>query len=148
MSDDGCKVPSACKRSTNCLLFLFSPSLSSSIAAVILDPDYKHSELLISEDQKRIRLKPSTSEKPVTCSGTLVVVGKEGYEAGKHYWEVRVGGRLDWELGVLTQVARDKVRKEKFSGPLGEGCWALRSSREGFFTRQDGGKNHKGGSVP
>ncbi|XP_066484979.1 butyrophilin subfamily 3 member A2-like [Tiliqua scincoides] len=117
-------------------------------AAVTLDPDHKHPELIISEDQKKIRLQPSTAEKPVTCSGTPVVVGKEGYEAGKHYWEVKVGGRLDWELGVLTQVARDKVRKEKFSGPLGEGCWALRSSREGFFTRQDGEKIKKRDVVP
>ncbi|KAJ6653022.1 hypothetical protein lerEdw1_010227 [Lerista edwardsae] len=112
----------------------------SRAAAFTVDPAYKHPELSISEDQKRIRFKPSAPQKTVTPSGTLMVVGKEGYNAGKHYWELGVGDRLDWEIGVLTQAARDKVKEEKFSGPLGEGCWALRSSREGFFTHQDGGK--------
>ncbi|KAJ6653024.1 hypothetical protein lerEdw1_010229 [Lerista edwardsae] len=122
----------------HCSYFLSPPT-----AAFTLDPDHKHPELIISQDHRRAQLQPALPPKTVTHSGTLMVVGKEGYASGKHYWELGVGDTLDWELGVLTQAARDKVKKEKFSGPLGEGCWALRSSREGFFTHQDGEKIEK-----
>ncbi|CAI5790519.1 butyrophilin subfamily 3 member A2-like [Podarcis lilfordi] len=66
--------------------------------------------------------------------GTRIFVGKEGYAAGKHYWEVEVGERLDWELGVLTQAERDKFRKKKVAKSFQEGCWALKSSQGKFFS--------------
>ncbi|XP_070623311.1 erythroid membrane-associated protein-like [Erythrolamprus reginae] len=106
----------------------------SHAVAVYLDSECKHPDLIITKDQKRATLEAFGEAK--SAGGSLVVVGKEGYVAGKHYWEVRVGDRLDWELGVLTQAQRDKARKENFSMPLGEGHWALRSVRGDLFFSQ------------
>ncbi|XP_053118580.1 butyrophilin subfamily 3 member A2-like [Hemicordylus capensis] len=103
-------------------------------ASVILDPDYKHPEVTISENNRVAQLKPPTAGQPVTAP---FVMGKEGYAAGKHYWEVKVGDRLDWELGVLTQAARDKAKKEMSVDSLGEEFWTLRSCRGGLFSGKD-----------
>ncbi|XP_053120395.1 butyrophilin subfamily 3 member A3-like [Hemicordylus capensis] len=103
-------------------------------ASVILDPDCKHPEVTISESNRIAQLKPPTAGQPVTAP---FVMGKEGYAAGKHYWEVKVGDRLDWELGVLTQASRDKAKKEMSVDSLGEEFWTLRSCRGDLFSGKD-----------
>ncbi|KAJ7313825.1 hypothetical protein JRQ81_005558 [Phrynocephalus forsythii] len=103
-------------------------------AAITLDSDYKHPDVVIQNNLKEATLKGPSEGHPEATGGTLIVVGKEGYSSGKHYWEVVVGDRLEWELGVLTQSERDKVKKEKFTGYPGEGCWAMRSSRGDIFS--------------
>uniref|UniRef100_A0A8D2IT48 Ig-like domain-containing protein n=1 Tax=Varanus komodoensis TaxID=61221 RepID=A0A8D2IT48_VARKO len=122
------------------VFFLFFP-----LAAVTLDSEYKHPEIIISEDKRKASLKAPTPGQPGAAVETLIVVGKEGYAAGKHYWEVRVGEGLDWELGVLTQAERDKAKKASLVGPLGEGCWALRSVRGDLFSSQSENKLEKKG---
>ncbi|XP_044305995.1 butyrophilin subfamily 3 member A1-like [Varanus komodoensis] len=111
--------------------------------AVTLDSEYKHPEIIISEDKRKASLKAPTPGQPGAAVETLIVVGKEGYAAGKHYWEVRVGEGLDWELGVLTQAERDKAKKASLVGPLGEGCWALRSVQGDLFSSQSENKLEK-----
>uniref|UniRef100_A0A8D2IVQ9 Uncharacterized protein n=1 Tax=Varanus komodoensis TaxID=61221 RepID=A0A8D2IVQ9_VARKO len=120
------------------VFFLFFP-----LAAVTLDSEYKHPEIIISEDKRKASLKAPTPGQPGAAVETLIVVGKEGYAAGKHYWEVRVGEGLDWELGVLTQAERDKAKKASLVGPLGEGCWALRSVQGDLFSSQSENKLEK-----
>ncbi|KAF7237995.1 Butyrophilin subfamily 1 member A1, partial [Varanus komodoensis] len=63
--------------------------LQSHAAAVTLDSEYKHPEIIISEDKRKASLKAPTPGQPGAAVETLIVVGKEGYAAGKHYWEVR-----------------------------------------------------------
>ncbi|XP_053219917.1 LOW QUALITY PROTEIN: butyrophilin subfamily 3 member A2-like [Podarcis raffonei] len=100
---------------------------------VTLDSYYKHPEISISEDKERASLQTLPPGKEETAMGTQIFVGKEGYAAGKHYWEVEVGERLDWELGVLTRAERDKFQEKKVVKSFGEGCWALKSSQGKFF---------------
>ncbi|XP_015746633.2 butyrophilin subfamily 2 member A1-like [Python bivittatus] len=103
----------------------------SHAVAVYLESDCKHPDITISEDGRTATLNAKSAV------GSLVVVGKEGYVAGKHYWEIKVGKRLDWELGVLSQAERDRTRKGKFSVPLGEERWALKSVRGHLFSSQN-----------
>ncbi|XP_062993660.1 butyrophilin subfamily 3 member A2-like [Elgaria multicarinata webbii] len=112
-------------------------------AAFTLDSDYKHPGVIISEDQKKASFKTLTAGQPEAALGSLIVVGKEGYAAGKHYWEVKVGGRSDWELGVLTKSEKEKAKNKKFVGPLGDGCWALRSVGGDLFSNRDENKIEK-----
>ncbi|XP_077773319.1 butyrophilin-like protein 9 [Podarcis muralis] len=102
--------------------------------AVTLDSYYKHPEISISKDKKRASLQTLPPEKEETAMGNRIFVGKECYAAGKHYWEVEVGERLDWELGVLTQAERDKFREKRVVKSFEEGWWALRSSQGKFFS--------------
>ncbi|XP_061446405.1 butyrophilin subfamily 3 member A2-like isoform X2 [Rhineura floridana] len=115
----------------------------SHAVAITLDSDYKHPDVIISENKKSASLKTLIPGQAGTVVGGRIVVGKEGYTAGKHYWEVKVGDRLNWELGVLTQAERDKARQERFVKPLREGCWALRHVRGELFSSQDEKKVEK-----
>ncbi|OXB74353.1 UNVERIFIED_CONTAM: hypothetical protein H355_002418 [Colinus virginianus] len=63
-------------------------------------------------------------------SAVPVLVAKEGFSAGKHYWEVEVGQQQDWVLGVMRQKG-----KQGEQGTLaGEDFWALHRSRGEIFS--------------
>uniref|UniRef100_A0A663EYR8 Uncharacterized protein n=1 Tax=Aquila chrysaetos chrysaetos TaxID=223781 RepID=A0A663EYR8_AQUCH len=67
---------------------------------------------------------------PNAPSTVPVLLGKEGFAAGKHYWEVEVGQQQDWVLGVL----REKGREEEEGTLPGEDFWALHSSQGEIFS--------------
>ncbi|CAN9508951.1 unnamed protein product [Ophioblennius macclurei] len=69
---------------------------------VTLDPETANPDLLISDDEKRMRCGLERCDAPCCprrFNGWWCAVGKEGYTSGRHYWEVEVGER-DWRLGV------------------------------------------------
>ncbi|XP_068856446.1 zinc finger protein RFP-like isoform X2 [Aphelocoma coerulescens] len=92
---------------------------------VTLDADTAHPRLEISTDGQKvkdtgvIRQVPSNEKR---FDSHLFVLAKEGYTSGKHYWEVSVGRRRSWALGL----ARESVTRK---GPLTlcpqNGFWAI-----------------------
>ncbi|XP_068856490.1 butyrophilin subfamily 3 member A1-like isoform X2 [Aphelocoma coerulescens] len=92
---------------------------------VTLDADTAHPRLEISADGQKvkdtgvIRQVPSNEKR---FDSHLFVLAKEGYTSGKHYWEVSVGRRRSWALGI----ARESVARK---GPLTlcpqNGFWAI-----------------------
>nr|XP_009930467.1 PREDICTED: butyrophilin subfamily 3 member A2-like [Opisthocomus hoazin] len=69
---------------------------------------------------------------PNAASTVPVLVGKAGFSAGKHYWEVDVGQQQDWVLGVLRKTGRPK--EEEFLP--GEHYWALHRSQGDIFSSE------------
>ncbi|XP_059689121.1 butyrophilin subfamily 2 member A1 [Gavia stellata] len=69
---------------------------------------------------------------PNAPSTVPVLVGKEGFAAGKHYWEVEVGRQQDWVLGVV----REKGRQEEERTLPGKHYWALHSSQGEIFSSE------------
>ncbi|XP_065606280.1 butyrophilin subfamily 3 member A2-like [Cyrtonyx montezumae] len=59
-----------------------------------------------------------------------VLVAKEGFAAGKHYWEVEVGQQQDWVLGVMRQ----KGKQEEQGTLAGEDVWSLHRSQGEIFS--------------
>uniref|UniRef100_A0A669QZP4 Uncharacterized protein n=1 Tax=Phasianus colchicus TaxID=9054 RepID=A0A669QZP4_PHACC len=59
-----------------------------------------------------------------------VLVAKEGFASGKHYWEVDVGQQQDWLLGVM----RHKGKQEEQGTLAGEDYWALHRSKGEIFS--------------
>ncbi|XP_075889909.1 erythroid membrane-associated protein [Nelusetta ayraudi] len=74
---------------------------------VSLDLDSANPDLLVSDDEKRMRCGLERREAP-RCprrfDGWRCAVASQGYAAGRHYWEVEVGER-DWRLGVAKASA-------------------------------------------
>ncbi|XP_052561130.1 E3 ubiquitin-protein ligase TRIM39-like isoform X5 [Tympanuchus pallidicinctus] len=77
---------------------------------VTLNADTAHPRLEVSEDGKSvndtgvIRQVPSKEER---FDSHIFVLAKEGYTSGRKYWEVDVGKRRNWILGVASEsVAR------------------------------------------
>ncbi|KAM6226102.1 butyrophilin subfamily 2 member A1-like [Porphyrio hochstetteri] len=73
--------------------------------------------------------KPDGQNSPSTAP---VLVGKEGFAAGKHYWEVEVGQQQDWVVGVL----RKKGRQEEERILPGEDYWSLHRSQGEIFSSE------------
>ncbi|XP_075770444.1 butyrophilin subfamily 3 member A3-like isoform X2 [Pelodiscus sinensis] len=110
--------------------------------SITLDPGCKHPELRLSEDQRRVWHEAESPE-PAAASRALLVVGREGFAAGRQYWEVEVGYKVDWELGVLSQAVRETVKREKPATLPGEGCWSLRRSQGDLFSSPENKKIKK-----
>ncbi|XP_032997900.1 zinc finger protein RFP-like [Lacerta agilis] len=95
---------------------------------VTLDPDTAHPKLILSEDPKSIRWgdkKQDLPDNPERFNYRPCVLGREGFTAGRHFWEVNVGSGEWWAVGV----ARKSVRKKgRFSFRPEGGIWAVGKS--------------------
>ncbi|KAM7074455.1 E3 ubiquitin-protein ligase TRIM39-like, partial [Ciconia maguari] len=92
---------------------------------VTLDADTAHPRLEISDDGKRVKdtgiIRRVPSKEKRFDSHTFVLA-KEGYTSGRHYWEVDVGKRRSWALGI----ARESVtRKGTVTPSPKNGFWVV-----------------------
>ncbi|XP_030644100.1 E3 ubiquitin-protein ligase TRIM39 [Chanos chanos] len=97
---------------------------------VTLDQNSAHPRLVISEDGRQVRCGdrylplPDTPER---FDRVVCVLGLQGFRTGRHYWEVHVGGKTDWDLGVASHSIN---RKGKIAVSPANGYWFL-SLRDG-----------------
>ncbi|XP_065419912.1 E3 ubiquitin-protein ligase TRIM39-like [Chrysemys picta bellii] len=88
-------------------------SVTLSPVDVTLDPDTANPNLVLSEDRKRVRLGlrvrcqdlPDNPERFDSCA---CVLGAEGFMGGRHYWEVEVGDKPEWAIGVCRESVSRK----------------------------------------
>ncbi|XP_078137950.1 E3 ubiquitin-protein ligase TRIM39 [Centroberyx gerrardi] len=94
-------------------------------ADLTLDPDTANPWLQLSQDRRQVRhlgAWQDLPDNPDRFDTVVIVLGHEGFTSGRHYWEVQVGDKDDWYLGV----ARSSVnRKGRISVSTAQGYWAL-----------------------
>uniref|UniRef100_G3T6G3 Butyrophilin like 9 n=1 Tax=Loxodonta africana TaxID=9785 RepID=G3T6G3_LOXAF len=96
---------------------------------VTLDPASAHPSLVVSEDGRSVSSREAVLALAVGASQWFVeqtcVLGRERFSAGCHYWEVHVGHRSRWFLGVcLATVPRvEPARLTPASGYWVMGLW-------------------------
>ncbi|MBN3300204.1 TRI39 ligase, partial [Amia calva] len=92
---------------------------------VTLDPNTAAAKLILSEDGKQVRLgdkRQALNDNPERFDPGPNVLGKEGFSSGRHYWEVEVGEKTAWDLGV----ARESInRKGKITLRPKNGYWTV-----------------------
>ncbi|KAM7098872.1 erythroid membrane-associated protein isoform 4-T4 [Molossus nigricans] len=97
--------------------------------AVTLDPDTAHPKLILSEDRRSVKLgdrRQPVLDNPQRFDFVVSVLGSESFMAGCHYWEVYVGDKTKWILGVCSDTVS---RKGKVTASPANGHWLLRQSR-------------------
>ncbi|XP_039358259.1 butyrophilin subfamily 1 member A1-like [Mauremys reevesii] len=98
-------------------------------ANVTLDPDTAHPLLIVSADQKSVRWAETGQDLPNNSErfdSWACVLGCEGFNSGRHYWEVEmeveVGDGGYWAVGVAKEAVE---RKRWISHSPEGGIWAV-----------------------
>ncbi|XP_014328147.1 E3 ubiquitin-protein ligase TRIM39-like [Xiphophorus maculatus] len=92
---------------------------------VTLDSSTAHPRLILSGDLKSVWCGDRyhhVPETPERFDKVVCVLGREAISHGKHYWEVEVNGKTDWDLGVVRQSVN---RKGKIDYTPDNGFWFL-----------------------
>ncbi|KAM9336037.1 E3 ubiquitin-protein ligase TRIM39-like [Symphorus nematophorus] len=95
---------------------------------ILLDPNTAHPLLIISDDRKQVRYSMGSGLwgnqvlNPNTFTEHLAVVGHRGFASRRFYFEVFVGEKTEWCLGVAT--ASIQRRGALFRSPE-SGLWAI-----------------------
>ncbi|XP_062865202.1 uncharacterized protein LOC134327062 [Trichomycterus rosablanca] len=92
---------------------------------VTLDPDTANPWLQLSEDRRQVRHLGAWQDLPDTperFDTVVITLAREGFTSGRHYWEVQVGEKDDWYLGVAQESVN---RKGRIAVSTAHGYWAL-----------------------
>ncbi|XP_058596822.1 LOW QUALITY PROTEIN: putative butyrophilin-like protein 10 [Neofelis nebulosa] len=98
-----------------------------------LDPNTASPKLALSEDRKTVRqlfFEQELPNAPSRFDRDPCVLGLEQFSAGRYYWEVQVGHRKTWNLGVCLESLDWTGRILKAPQP---GLWALELYKKGFW---------------
>ncbi|XP_062849661.1 bloodthirsty-related gene family, member 9 [Trichomycterus rosablanca] len=101
---------------------------------ITLDPDTAHPALILSQDRKQVAQGNNWQELPYTpkrFAKSPCVLGKQGFNSGRFYFEVQVSGKTKWVLGVASKNINRK-------GPIfltpKNGYWTLGLRDRGGYT--------------
>lgn len=100
---------------------IFQPAITS----VTLDPNTAYPCLWVSPCCTSVqvgRIQTNLPNNPERFTRYNIVLGSEAFSSGRHYWEVEVGNKTAWGLGMATASVN---RKEEISLCPDDGFWTL-----------------------
>uniref|UniRef100_A0A803T406 Zinc finger protein RFP-like n=1 Tax=Anolis carolinensis TaxID=28377 RepID=A0A803T406_ANOCA len=83
----------------------------SPTAHVTLDPSTAHPQLICSEDLRRVTFgekEQDLPDNPERFNEYFFVLGQEGFNGGRHFWEVLLGNEGEWSVGVARKSVQRK----------------------------------------
>ncbi|KAJ8332245.1 hypothetical protein SKAU_G00427900 [Synaphobranchus kaupii] len=92
---------------------------------VALDPSTAHPWLALSEDRRSVRdgdVEQDVPDGPRRFDTAPCVLAEESYRSGRQYWEVQVGDKTAWDLGVAGESID---RKGVVTLTPGYGYWTV-----------------------
>ncbi|XP_077180798.1 zinc finger protein RFP-like [Paroedura picta] len=104
---------------------LSTPNPRHPVEAMTLDPDTAGPYLILSDNGKSVKLGDTRQKRTKSRDRFNMypcVLGRTGFSAGKHCWEVQVIEGGCWAVGVARESVK---RKTKFDFHPKEGIWAV-----------------------
>ncbi|XP_004610455.1 probable E3 ubiquitin-protein ligase TRIML1 [Sorex araneus] len=88
---------------------------------ITLDPVTANAHLVLSEDLKSVRhggIRQQLPDNPERFDQSATVLGAQIFTSGRHYWEVEVGNKTEWEVGICKDSVSRKGNHPKPPGDL------------------------------
>ncbi|XP_061110475.1 zinc-binding protein A33-like [Conger conger] len=92
---------------------------------VMLDPNTASAYLSLSDDLTTVRCTDTAQncpDNPERFNPIVIVLGSEGFASGKHSWEVKVGSKTAWDVGVVKESI---IRKGSITLSTENGFWVF-----------------------
>uniref|UniRef100_A0A673UCD4 Tripartite motif-containing protein 72 n=1 Tax=Suricata suricatta TaxID=37032 RepID=A0A673UCD4_SURSU len=106
-------------------------ALMPAMKELTFDPSTAHPSLVVSPSGRRVECldqkAPPAGEDPCQFDKAVAVVAQQLLSDGEHYWEVEVGDKPRWALGVISAQAG---RRGRLHAVPSQGLWLL-GLREG-----------------
>ncbi|XP_043828311.1 probable E3 ubiquitin-protein ligase TRIML1 [Dromiciops gliroides] len=86
---------------------------------ITLDPETANPHLILSDDLKSVKYDPVPQDVPYSLKRfdfAPCVLATQSFTSGKHYWEVDVGNKTEWEVGICRESIRRKGNVYKIFG--------------------------------
>lgn len=94
---------------------------------ITLDPATNHPNLVLSKDLDCVRLVDNPEEEvpdgTERFSKSVCVLSAQAFSSGRHYWEVEVGDKTSWDIGVAKASVNRKEAKVMLKPR--NGFWAI-----------------------
>ncbi|XP_072331407.1 zinc-binding protein A33-like [Scyliorhinus torazame] len=100
-------------------------SISPVPASLTLNPKTANPWLILSSDLTSVKMgeqRQVLQDRPERFDRCACVLGAEGFKSGRHYWEVEVGDKTEWDLGVAKKSCDRKGRIKRMPD---DGYWRL-----------------------
>uniref|UniRef100_H0WKH6 RING-type E3 ubiquitin transferase n=1 Tax=Otolemur garnettii TaxID=30611 RepID=H0WKH6_OTOGA len=98
----------------------------AALEELTLDPSSAHPSLVVSASGRRVECSeqkaPPAREDPRQFDKAVAVVAHQLLSEGEHYWEVEVGNKPRWTLGVISAEA---PRRGRLHAVPSQGLWLL-----------------------
>ncbi|GCB84677.1 hypothetical protein scyTo_0025336, partial [Scyliorhinus torazame] len=94
-------------------------------ASLTLNPKTANPWLILSSDLTSVKMgeqRQVLQDRPERFDRCACVLGAEGFKSGRHYWEVEVGDKTEWDLGVAKKSCDRKGRIKRMPD---DGYWRL-----------------------
>ncbi|EPY76131.1 tripartite motif-containing 11-like protein [Camelus ferus] len=88
---------------------------------ITLDPATANAYLVLSEDLKSVKhggIRQQLPDNPERFDQSATVLGAQIFTCGRHYWEVEVGNKTEWEVGICKDSVSRKGNLPKPPGDL------------------------------
>ncbi|XP_044160335.1 nuclear factor 7, brain-like isoform X2 [Bufo gargarizans] len=95
------------------------------LSPMMLDPSTAHPNLILSDGLTSVKYGDSKlplPDNPKRFSQCILVLGSQGFDSGRHYWEVEVGDKTAWDVGMASESSN---RKGKIKLNPKNGYWAI-----------------------